>query len=87
MSALVMLQCVSQRANPSRNLGRGGLQTESASIQAYIGMCVLFPGEKGKKKKCIGLLNTPNYHNYHNSTSFGKKKKKSNDPSCGSVCP
>lgn len=25
-------------------------------------------------KKCIGLLNTPNYHNYHNSTSLRKVK-------------
>lgn len=28
----------------------------------------------GKESKCAGLLNTPNYHHYHNSASFRKVK-------------
>lgn len=35
----------------------------------------VIPGGEGvKKKKVSGLLNTANYHNYHNSTSFRKVK-------------
>lgn len=34
---------------------------------------LLILGEKGGKK-CIGVLNTPNYHHYHNSASFRKSQ-------------
>lgn len=41
-----------------------GLHTQSRS-SSWMG---------GKESKCAGLLNTPNYHHYHNSASFRKVK-------------